>query len=229
MNTYDEFEFDALESASNYRKWIKDYFKVYLKGDVVEVGAGIGQNSREYIQIGNDINLTCIEPEKSYIQRLKKNVPNANIINGTIDNLPITIIPTAIISINVLEHIEKDVDEMIKYKDRLQAAGGAFCLLVPARQEIYSPIDKTFGHYRRYSKSELQDKLRYVGFTKVSLRYINLIGYFSWLIKFKLLRSKRFTKEEVNMFDQYIIPINRILEKRFEPPIGQSIICIASP
>ena len=58
----------------------------------------------------------------------------------------------AILSINVLEHIESDADELATYFRLLKPARGALCLFVPARPDIYAPIDKDFGHFRRYTR-----------------------------------------------------------------------------
>ena len=48
-----------------------------------------------------------------------------------------------------------------------------------ARPEIYSEIDKDFGHFRRYTRHELRQKLERAGFQVLRLRYYNIAGYFA--------------------------------------------------
>ena len=105
---------------------------------------------------------------------------------------------------------------------------GRLCLFVPARQEIFAPIDSDFGHNRRYSRHELRHKLETAGFKIVNLHYFNFIGYFAWWFNFKLMRQRKFNPTAVRFFDRAIFPIGFSLESiLIWPPIGQSLIAIA--
>src|SRR5262249_15798832 len=129
---------------------------------------------------------------------------------------------------NVLEHIEDDVAELEAYARLLKDRNGALCLFVPARQEIYAPLDKDFGHFRRYSKRELKQKLQQAGFTPIRLHYFNLIGYFAWWISFRMLRQRSFSEASVRIFDGMIFPFQHKLESRIvRPPFGQNLLTIA--
>src|SRR5207237_8366385 len=110
----------------------------------------------------------------------------------------------------------------------LKARGGALCLFVPARQEIYAPLDKDFGHFRRYSKSELRAKLSRAGFDIVRLSYFNFIGYFAWWFIFCLMRKRTFKPSSVRGFDKLVFPVVHFVESKIvRPPIGQSLVAIA--
>lgn len=227
MNT--EFEFEALEGAKNYRKWIREIFSDHLHGTAVEVGAGIGQNTAEYLSETKIKELICIEPDAVFADRLRQKCPSVQVIEGTIKNLPKCTDPQTIISINVLEHIKDDLEELREYSKRLSKRNGTLCLLVPARMELYSDIDKIFGHHKRYCKAGLKSLLQDAGFTKINIQYINIIGYITWLINFRLLSQKRFGKWSVKAFDSMLIPPFKTLEKLLKPPIGQSLVVIANP
>jgi hypothetical protein len=221
-----DFEFDALESARNYRKYIERLFSPHLKGCVVEVGAGIGQNTENFKKVSSIENYICVEPEFNYLESLKKRSTGCKIIHGTIENLPPTDNPNAIISVNVLEHIEKDLDELKKYKHRLQQKRGRLCLFVPARKELFSEMDRDFGHYRRYTLKDLNELLNLAGFEHVEIKYCNFIGYFTWMVKFKLLGKREFKKHEVEIFDRLIFPISSKMENYIRIPFGQSLVAI---
>jgi hypothetical protein len=76
------------------------------------------------------------------------------------------------------EHTEEDEAELKRYSQLLRARRGALCLFVPARPEIYAPIDKDFGHFRRYTYSELRQKLQRAGFTIEHQHYFNFARIF---------------------------------------------------
>jgi hypothetical protein len=99
---------------------------------------------------------------------------------------------------------------------------------VPARPEIFAPIDRDFGHYRRYRKPELKAKLERTGFEIMRLDHFNPLGYLAWWLNFCLLKQRRFSVSAVRFFDRLVFPAARWLESCLgPPPIGQSLIAIA--
>ena len=171
-----DFEFDALKDAHNYRKGLIHEFKGQLKGNIVEVGSGIGQMTESLLKLPDIDFLQCVEPEASFCETFRKKFPHANLIQGTIRDVNRDDWHS-IISINVLEHIEDDNGELKMYHNLLKKENGTLNLFVPARPEIYANLDKDFGHYRRYTKSELKKKLVEAGFEIVRICYFNFIGY----------------------------------------------------
>jgi hypothetical protein len=228
MTQTSEFEFAALNEAKNYRLALLRDFHSYLRGNVLEVGAGIGQITSELLQMKEITELLSIEPEASFCARLRSQFPQHNLLHGTVNDLQQKTDWNAVLSINVLEHIEMEKEELITYHRLLQPAQGALCLFVPARPEIYAPIDKDFGHFRRYTRSGLRSKLEEAGFEVVRLRYYNFAGYFAWWISFCLLKKRSFDVASVRLFDRVIFPMVHCLESSVCPPfIGQSLMAIA--
>ncbi len=64
----------------------------------------------------------------------------------------------AIVSNDVLEHIEDDLAAMKKLTGLLKL-NGALCISVPALQSLFGYHDEQLAHYRRYNKSNLTRKL----------------------------------------------------------------------
>ncbi len=58
---------------------------------------------------------------------------------------------------------------------------------VPAFQFLYSPFDEKLGHVRRYRKREAERDVRLAGYEVVDSRYVNMPGWFSWLLLVRLL------------------------------------------
>jgi len=224
-----DFEFAALREARNYRAALLKEFSTHLRGRVLEVGAGIGQITDALLQLSAIEHLTSIEPDPAFCFELRMRLPQHNLVQGTIADLHTPEMWNAILSVNVLEHIENDVEELTAYREILRPAQGTLCLFVPARQEIYAPIDKDFGHFRRYSQGELVGKLHSAGFNQIQIRYYNFIGYFLWWMSFCLLKRRSFDVSSVRLFDRAIFPPVHGFETRvLHPPIGQSLMVTAT-
>jgi SAM-dependent methyltransferase len=224
--TNPSFEFEALQEARNYRAALLQKFRPYLRGRVLEVGAGVGQFTRELKDLQEVEELVALEPDKRFIQELQRSIPTIRIFEGTVLELR-DCQWNALVSVNVLEHIKEDQQELECCHQLLKNRGGYLCLFVPARREIYSPLDKDFGHYRRYSRAELGNRLQAAGFKVVTLEYFNFIGYFAWWWSFCVLRGRKFNPGAVKLYDRWIFPVGRSMEKIIAPPIGQSLIAVA--
>jgi SAM-dependent methyltransferase len=226
--TAEDFEFAALSEAQNYRDALLREFSKHLRGRVLEVGSGIGQITGELLKNRAITRLVSIEPHPGFHSKLSGLFPGHTVIHGTIDDLNSGENWNAIVSINVLEHINDDERELGNYHRHLAKENGVLCLFVPARPEIYAPIDKDFGHFRRHTKPGLRRKLERAGFHILQLRYYNLAGYFAWWLNFRVLRKRHFNAGAVRLFDRLVFPAMHGLESRIcAPPIGQSLLAIA--
>ena len=223
-----DFEFDALQKANNYRAALIREFSPFLKGRVMEIGAGIGQFTGALAALPAVKEVVAIEPEARFCQAFRRLHPSRKIIEGTMDNLADNAEWDAAVCINVLEHIRDDDAELRKCHQKLAPRAGHLCLFVPARQEIYAPLDQDFGHHRRYARPQLRQKLSQAGFQIVRLDYFNCIGYFAWWFNFCLLKKRRFDISSVLVFDRVIFPLAHSLERHIiRPPFGQSLLAVA--
>jgi SAM-dependent methyltransferase len=224
-----DFEFAALSEAKNYRAALLREFSEFLRGNVLEVGAGIGQLTEELLKNPAITKLVSVEPDPKFCGKLSATFPAHLVVQGTIDDLKGDESWNAILNVNVLEHIKDDERELAIYRQKLAREKGALCLLVPARPEIYAPIDKDFGHFRRYTKMELRQKLEDAGFQILKLRYYNFAGYFAWWLNFCVLKKRGFDSQAVRFFDRVIFPPVHAIESQIcPPPVGQSLLAIAS-
>ena len=132
-----------------------------------------------------------------------------------------------IYAIDVLEHIEDDEKAFADLYNALEP-GGKILIYVPARMELYSPFDKSIGHFRRYHKKELGDKIKAAGFSLDKLRYHELIGYFAAYYNKFFAKDGELNAAAVRTYDKLIVPTTNILEKVINPPIGKSLYALAS-
>ena len=68
-----------------------------------------------------------------------------------------------VILLNVLEHIENDINALAQIY-RILKKGGALIIEVPSGPFLYDSYDKFLKHYRRYSMSTLIQKLKNLNF-----------------------------------------------------------------
>jgi SAM-dependent methyltransferase len=224
----DAFGFAALAEAKNYRHTLLREFSEYLRGSVLEVGAGVGHYTAELLRNPAITRLVSLEPDPRFHAQLQAAFPRHDTIEGGVADLRDPQPWDAILNINVLEHIADDEAELSVYRRLLAPTRGALCLFTPARPEIYAPLDRDFGHYRRYRRRELRAKLERAGFEILRLHYYNFAGYFGWRFNFCVLKQRTFGLRWVRFFDRIVFPIVHGAESRIcSPPVGQSLLAVA--
>jgi phospholipid N-methyltransferase len=223
-----DFEFAALNNAANYRQALLREFRQFLRGDVAEVGAGIGQITEPLLHTSGVNRVVAVEPDPQFCAQHRSKFPGHELIEGTAKDLDPSQPFDAVLSVNVLEHIKEHEAELKLYSTMLRKRHGHLCLFVPARPEIYSPIDKDFGHFRRYRRQELQQLLRESGFEILRLCHFNFVGYFAWWLNFCVLKKRHFEPAKVLFYDRAVFPVVHLFERTIcRPPIGQSLLAVA--
>ena len=139
-------------------------------GQLVEVGAGTGSVCGFLAQ--NGIEVTAIEPLKAGATSIQKK--GIQTICGRLEivNFPPESIK-AYGAFDVLEHIENPsqlLDEMY----RTLEPGGYLLVTVPCGQWLWGEMDKSIGHYRRYSTRTINEVVVNSGFTPIRTRYLFL-------------------------------------------------------
>ena len=134
--------------------------------------------------------------------------------------------PDSIIYNNVLEHIEDDVQELRLLMDVLDV-GGRVLIFVPAGRYLFSDFDRHIGHFRRYSRRELVDKVKGVGFRVLDVRNVDSLGVLPWLVKYRLLGSTTIEPGMVRLYDTVAVPLLRRLEGAVPPPFGKNLLVVA--
>lgn len=223
--TGNEFEFGPLSEARNYRQAILSVFGPFARGKTLEVGCGVGQFTRDLQSYSPSTQVTGLEPDPTFHARFVEYNPNIPVVKGTAQDIGGQW--DCIVSVNVLEHIKEDKAELEIYRGLLNK-GGHVCVFVPARQEIYAPVDAKFGHFRRYSRSQLQKCAEAAGFRIVHLEYFNPIGYLTWFLACKIMKRETFSLLSIKLFDRWILPVSLGLGRLLGNPIGQSVIMVAA-
>lgn len=218
---------DTLENMSQarfYNKWTLGKFKSHIKGNILEVGCGIGNFTSILSEYGK---VFAIDIDKSLIEKIKRN-DKIEVGFGDIEKNVYFFKDQrfdTIVCINVLEHIKEDVNALENMYNLLQK-GGKLILLVPTHSFLYGEIDKAIGHFRRYDPATITQNLSDIGFDIKFKRKLNLLGAIGWFIAGKILRNKQVEVEKIKLFN-IISPLFFIMENFIEPLIGTSVLVIA--
>lgn len=226
----DELSYTTLESMSQavwYNQWTLNLFKNYLKGKILEVGCGIGNFTKTLSSFGT---VWAIDINKNYLDQTKKMVNNKVKVGfGNIEKGEYFFERekfNSIVCINVLEHLEND-EKTLRNLHKLLTSRGVLVLLVPSHKILYGEIDKSIGHFRRYSKSEIVSKLEKAGFEFINIRRINFLGAIGWFLAGKVFTQSVVGKHEIKIFN-LVGPLVLSVENLIEPPFGTSMLIIAS-
>ncbi len=227
-------DLEAMSFAVNYHRWILNEFRPFLGKNLVEVGAGSGSFS-EMLLGEKPETLAMVEPSEMF-SHLRQNV--AQIETETRTTFFQTIFaaarteiinqkrPDSVVYVNVLEHIEDDSAELEMIYDTLENKGRCF-IFVPALMALYGDFDRRIGHFRRYTKSEIEEKCRAAGFKVLKLKYFDFAGMLPWFVKYKLLKSDSLESGAVELYDKFVVPAIRLAENLITPPVGKNLLLIA--
>jgi len=227
--TYEGRDLEAMSFARNYHTWIADLFAPYVRGRVIEVGAGSGNFSDFLLERGPE-HLVAIEPSEEMYPKLAGRFKENPLVDtrkaffsdiaadyaGKVDTM---------VYVNVLEHVEQDAEELKLVYATLRP-GGTVCIFVPALPWLYSELDASIGHYRRYTKGQLRKLMEEAGFSIVRISYFDFFGILPWFVYFRLLRG-RAGSGTTSAYDRFVVPIARILESIVPPPVGKNLFVIA--
>ncbi|MCR4295369.1 MAG: class I SAM-dependent methyltransferase, partial [Elusimicrobia bacterium] len=131
-----------------------------------------------------------------------------------------------IVCMNVLEHIEDDRATLSRFLGLLKP-GGKLVLVVPAHRWLFNPLDAHDGHFRRYEKAELREKLETAGFGVVHESTFNLFGIAGWFLNGTILRRKDLPAGQMGLFNK-AAPLLFWLENLVGPPVGLSLLAVGT-
>lgn len=222
-------ELDLFAAVRNWKSYWSGRIRPFLAGDVLEVGAGIGSNT-PFLDQGVSGRWVCLEPDTQLAVQLAKNVTSTNrrrpheTLAGKLQDLDPTWRFDTILYIDVLEHIEDDRKELINAASRLRV-GGRVIVLSPAHQWLFTPFDTAIGHLRRYSRSVLRE-ITPPGLRLERLIYLDSAGLALSGANLLFLRQPMPTQAQLRVWDRWVIPISRVLDRCLFNLVGKSILGI---
>lgn len=220
-------ELDMFSAVRNWKSYWSSKIRPFIQGDVLEVGAGIGSNTR-FLDQSPRGRWVCLEPDETLIARIQDNLgdPQSDRIEiacGTLQSFESGRFDT-IIYIDVLEHIEHDKAELEKASSILRERG-RIIVLSPAHQFLFTAFDAAIGHFRRYNASTIR------ALTPSSVRlerlfYLDSAGMVLSLANRMLLKQSMPTEQQLSFWDRRVIPVSRVIDPLLLGSLGKSIVVV---
>jgi len=218
-------ELEIFAQAVNWKRYFARYIAPYLRGDVLEVGAGIGANRQIFAHLDFQ-RWTSLEPDRRLLEQLRDSLPNCTRcepVAGTLEDLPGRSFD-AILYLDVLEHIEDDSAELRRAAEHLKP-GGALIVLAPAHAWLFTPFDAAVGHFRRYTRRTLAAAAP-AGLRLEKLIYLDCAGLAASLSNRLILKRAIPSNAQIQTWDRIIVPVSRLLDPLLGYRAGKSVLGI---
>jgi len=223
MEIYPTEATEKFDDATFHRKYCLSFVRKYIKGDVLEVGAGCGSFTRDYID--NNLKITLTETDKKNYDDLKKKFENNK--NVEVEDKKIFQMEKkfdTILYLHVLEHIEDDKNELNEVFKKLKS-NGVLIIMVPQHQSLYSNFDKYVGHFRRYEIEFFTPNL--INLKREKLLSLDSLGYLLYFLNRIFFKKETFpSKFKIFIWDKICTPFTILMDFFTNYKIGKSIIAV---
>lgn len=230
MSEYQGRELELFERAENWKKYFASFISPYIRGDVLEVGAGIGGTTKVLCN-GQQSKWVCLEPDENQISKIRLLILSGRLpsyckaVNGTLNEYASKELFDVVLYIDVIEHIKDDNAEMLLAVQFLKP-GGTLIILAPAHQWLFSPFDLAVGHYRRYSKITLR-ALTPPSMVVKKLFYLDVAGVMASIVNKLLLKRSYPTQKQIYFWDRFIIATSKKVDFLTKEFCGRALISIS--
>jgi SAM-dependent methyltransferase len=214
-----------MSRARRFNRWMADSIAPYIAGDVLEIGAGIG-NLTEMLHTACR-RYVATDTEEEHVRALRARFPGVEAIRcdaaaehecerllGCFDT---------VVCLNVLEHIPDERAALRNLFSSLKPQGKAI-VLVPQGANAFGSLDEVLLHKRRYSEQQLGTQMVNVGFRLEKIIRFNRATYPGWFLNSRILRRRTLSNVQLWLFD-LTVPFWRRVD-RFLPWPPTSLIAI---
>ena len=223
LNPFPSEVLEDMGEMPNYNDWIVGQFASLLGGRAVEIGAGLGSISERLRPLVTHLDL--VEPTPVLADSLRSKFAgddNCTVVQQSLENWMETSRPDcydSVVMVNVLEHIEDDRAAAKGLYGKIKP-GGRLLIFVPALPFLYSELDRIYGHYRRYRRTELRDCVENAGFRIEKLRHFDITGVFPWWLLNTVMGKTSFHQPSLTVYDRFLVPPTKLIEIDFAPAAG---------
>jgi len=215
---------EVMREAKNYNRYLQSLVERNGRSArrVIDFGAGSGTFAIPCAAAGRD--LMAVEPD----ERLRALLAQAQIrAVADIAELPDEAFEYAY-TLNVLEHIDADVEALRGLRTKLVPGGWLF-VYVPAFPVLFTSMDAKVGHVRRYTRRTLRASLDAAGFEVRTIRYADSLGFAATLL-FKAIDNGRgdVNVSLLRLYDRLAFPVSRALDMLTHRWFGKNLLALAT-
>jgi len=214
-----------------YRAFQLELIEPHCGESVLEVGAGLGEFASQFAGRGlarhvvTDVDADAVASmAERFADRPEVEARRFDLTDGPLElGDPVS----AVVAINVLEHIEDDADALRTLASMVRP-GGRIVLFVPGYEQLYGEFDRVVGHVRRYTPETLRAAIEAAGLQPQLVKPVNLLGGIAWWATVRRGGVGKPNPKLVRIYDKAVVPVTRFLEKHWVPPFGQSVLGVAT-
>lgn len=214
-----------------YNHWLFDKVRLLIRDNVCEVGCGTGNITQFLLNRERVVGIEPFRPSLEKAQRRFAKHLNVEFAGCRLDESPNELVPAesfdTVLCMNVLEHINDDVDSLRRMR-QLCRSDGNVVTLVPAHMSAFGGLDRAAGHFRRYSRRSLGRAFERAGLAVTHSFYMNALGYFGWLWYGRFLGREQLPASGARLFNR-LVPLLDAFERIIPPPFGQSLVMAGTP
>ena len=221
------FWLEELGKARSFNFWVADLIAPSIRGDVLEIGCGTGNFTGLIARHASSV--VAVDLDAEYITTARQRWKDDRRVSfrccdATTEGWKSEF--DTIVLLDVLEHVQDDVDFLRSLRRALRPAG-TLVVKVPSGDWLYGTMDRAIGHYRRYSKKTLRSALTNAGWRDSRSFYFNRLGVLGWWLNGRVL--KRVTPPATQVMTiEMLVPILRQAERLVPLPFGLSLIQLAA-
>jgi len=217
----------TMSRARRFNRWMADTIAPFVRGEVLELGAGIG-NLTLLLAKGEHRYLATDTDEESLRELRARMEYRPDVQSARFDfSLPSDIAQfrrsaDTIVCLNVLEHVQEDLAALANMRQCLRP-GGIAIILVPQGAELFGKIDEVLEHKRRYTKDELVQKMAGAGFRVTQVIDFNRASRPGWYLNSKVFRRSTISHIQLGIFD-LLVPLWKRLDRHLPWPSNSLIV-----
>lgn len=237
---YKELDQEGLETletiagANRFNAWMANTVQEHMiPGRTLEIGSGIGNISRQFLDKGYD--LTVSDIRENYCGYLEekltgydnlRDIVQMDLVHPEFETVYADYIGSFenLFALNVIEHIEDDQLALVNCK-KLLKPGGRIVILVPAYQALYNQFDENLFHFRRYTRESMGKVFEASSIPILRKFHFNFIGIFGWYVSGKLLKKDTIPSGQMNLYNA-LVPIFKVIDKVVFNQMGLSVIVV---
>lgn len=230
---YREDEFGSailtdLQHARRQNKWLADTLRPLLGDRILEIGAGIGTLTSQFIPrelyVAADNNVHYLEYlrtysfGKPYLRILPLDPTNPaefESLEGHFDT---------VLLINQLERMP-DEQQALRNANAALVSGGRVIVAVPQEPKRANELDKAMGHRERYTRASLEAALNRAGFKVENMLDFNRAAAVSWKLTGSIRKHTKFSRPHLKAMET-LTPLARKVDALL-PWSGLNLIAVA--
>lgn len=221
-------EDDAGANQRRYKAYQLELLQPSFGNSLVEVGAGLGEFASQVSGLERHV-VTDADPAAvaSMAARFATRPEVEARVLDLVGPSEIGEKVEAALAINVLEHIDDDAEALRRMASLVQP-GGRVVIWVPGYMHLYGEFDRAVGHVRRYTPATLRAAFERAGLRPLEVKPVNLLGGIGWWLMVRRGGVSSQRPRLVRLYDRFVVPTTRFVERRVTPPFGQSVLGVAT-